>query len=49
VYVARRRRRALIAAAVGTRRAFGTGMNKLTRGTAFDGLRASPFGEWTYA
>jgi len=37
------------AAAVGTRRAFGAGMNKLRRGTAFTGLRASPFGEWTYA
>jgi len=27
----------------------GAGMNKLRRGTAFTGLRASPFGEWTYA
>jgi len=37
------------AAAVGTRRAFRSGFNKLSRGTAFDGLRASPVGEWTYA
>jgi len=37
------------AAAVGTRRAFRTGFNKLSRGTAFDGLRASPVGKWTYA
>jgi hypothetical protein len=36
-------------AAVKTRRAFRTGFNKLTRGTAFAGLRASPFGQWTYA
>ena len=37
------------AAAVGTRRAFGAGMNKLRRGTLFSGLRATPVGEWTYA
>jgi len=35
--------------AVKTRRAFGAGIDKLRRGTAFTGLRASPVGEWTYA
>jgi hypothetical protein len=37
------------AAAVGTRRAFGAGMNKLRRGTAITGLQTSPVGEWTSA
>jgi hypothetical protein len=37
------------AAAVRTRRAFGAGMNKLRRGTAFTGLQTSPVGEWTAA
>jgi hypothetical protein len=36
-------------AAVKTRRAFGTGFSKLSRGTAVTGLRAGPVGEWTYA